>query len=424
MSLLLDALKRAEQEKLARGERPESESGSKQNSAGRPQPAATGLELQPIGSEPANNGARHASQGGVKVGGGAQAAQVVFQAKSAAAANEPRSRGMLVGTMVGGILILVIAAGAYVWHTIRTLTPQPIAQVRPRPPAAQAPLPGAPPAADAAPAFVPAEPGATRMPSPTPPAAPANAVSRAPAASDAASATPPRTPAAQLAVVEPPKPPGDPARALEQVLRDAALAPPLRLERSAEPPKVPRDIGAGYESLARGDLAAARRSYQAALATDPGSIDALLGMATVEAQSGNRTAAAYNYRRVLEADSRNVTALAGLAALADYSRPEALEAQLREDLSRNPDSAPLRFALGNLYASQSRWTEAQAEFFESYRLDPGVADVLYNLAVSLDHLGQPRLAAEFYARALDASRRQATQFDPAPVARRLAELRR
>ena len=113
-----------------------------------------------------------------------------------------------------------------------------------------------------------------------------------------------------------------------------------------------------------------------------------------------------------------------MSALADFSRPEALEAQLREDLMRNPESAQLRFALGNLYASQARWTEAQAELFEAYRLDPGVADVLYNLAVSLDHLGQPRLAIEFYARALEASKRQATQFDPAPVARRLAELGR
>ena len=424
MSLLLDALKRAEQEKLARGERPESESGTKQHGTGRPQPAPSGLELQPIGSEPANNGAAHGNQGGVKVGGSPHAAQVVFQAKSAPAANEPRSRGLLIGTMVGGILIVVIAAGAYVWHTLRTLTPQPIAQVRPRPPAT-APLPGARPAAEQAPAFVPAEPGATRMPSPTPPAPPADpATSGANSSVTTASASPSPPSAARVAVIEPPKPPGDPARAVEQVLRDAAMAPPLRLERSAEPPKVPRDITAGYESLARGELAAARHSYQAALATDPASIDALLGMATVEAQSGNRTAAAHHYRRVLEADSRNVTALAGLAALADYSRPEALEAQLREDLTRNPDSAPLRFALGNLYASQARWTEAQAEFFESYRLDPGVADVLYNLAVSLDHLGQPRLAAEFYARALDASRRQATQFDPVPVARRLAELRR
>jgi Flp pilus assembly protein TadD len=76
-----------------------------------------------------------------------------------------------------------------------------------------------------------------------------------------------------------------------------------------------------------------------------------------------------------------------------------------------------------VYVAQSRWTEAQAAYFEAHRLEPGNADVLYNLAVSLDHLGQSRLAADYYGRALEASRGQAAQFDPVPVARRLRELR-
>ena len=117
------------------------------------------------------------------------------------------------------------------------------------------------------------------------------------------------------------------------------------------------------------------------------------------------------------------TALAGLAALADFSRPEALEAQLRGELARNPDSAALRFTLGNLFSAQARWHEAQGEYYEAHRLDPGNADVLYNLAVALDNLGQARVAAGFYRRALEAAREQGAQFDPAPVARRLAEIR-
>ncbi len=59
-------------------------------------------------------------------------------------------------------------------------------------------------------------------------------------------------------------------------------------------------------------------------------------------------------------------------------------------MARHPQSAALHFTLGNLYASQSRWGEAQAEYFECYRLDPSSADFAYNLAVSLDHLGQPQ----------------------------------
>jgi Tfp pilus assembly protein PilF len=423
VSLLLDALKRAEQEKLARGDRPEAESGTARATpaAASAPPAPAGLELQPIAPAAANSAA------GPKPAGSPQAAQVVFQAKAAPAANEPRSRSMLLGTAIGGLLIVVIAVGAYVWHTIRTLTPQPVAAVRPLPPGPLANVAPAPAAAEPAPPFVPREPGATRMPSTSAPGTtPPSGASPAPPASVPApgappAAAPPPRAAATLSVTEPAR--GDAASAMQEVLRSAA-APPLRMERSNEAPRVPRDISAGYEALTRGDLAAARKSYQAALASDAAGVDALLGMATVEAQSGNRSAAAALYRRALEVDARNATAHAGLAALADYSRPEALEAQLRDDLTRQPDSAQLRFALGNLFASQSRWTEAQAEFFEAYRLDPGVADVLYNLAVSLDHLGQPKLAVEFYARALEAAQVQATQFDPAPVARRLAELRR
>jgi hypothetical protein len=47
---------------------------------------------------------------------------------------------------------------------------------------------------------------------------------------------------------------------------------------------------------------------------------------------------------------------------------------------------------------------------------------VHNLAVSLDRMGQPRLAAQMYRRALEAARAQATQFDTAAVERRLAEL--
>jgi tetratricopeptide (TPR) repeat protein len=139
---------------------------------------------------------------------------------------------------------------------------------------------------------------------------------------------------------------------------------------------------------------------------------------------GNRYAAAALYQRALAVDTRNATAHAGLAALAQGSeRPEGLESRLAAGIAQNPQSPQLRFALGNLFASQSRWNEAQLQYFEAYRLDPASADLAFNLAVSLDHLSQPRLAAEYYARAIEAARTQAAQFDPAAAARRLAQLR-
>ena len=109
--------------------------------------------------------------------------------------------------------------------------------------------------------------------------------------------------------------------------------------------------------------------------------------------------------------------------MADRSAPEQLESQLRTDLARYPYSSALQMALGNLYASQSRWTEAQQTFFEAFRLDPENADASYNLAVSLDHLGQGKLALDYYQRSLAASQKQAVQFDRGRVVRRVEELR-
>ncbi|MGE5094040.1 MAG: tetratricopeptide repeat protein, partial [Betaproteobacteria bacterium] len=248
-----------------------------------------------------------------------------------------------------------------------------------------------------------------------PPAPPAAVVTQEPAPSVASAA---RTPGRAAGV-----PPEDTVARLLREAPAASVAPPLKLSRSAETPRIPPDVSAGYRALQGGDLGEARRRYDAALAADPTNIDARLGMATVEAHGGNRNLASVHYRRALELDPRNATALAGLAALAEgAAAPEAVEAQLREDVARFPASAALQFALGSHYASQGRWGEAQAAFYEAHRLDPAGADILYNLAVSLDHMNQPRLAADFYRRAVEAARVQPTQFDPAPVQRRIAEL--
>jgi Tfp pilus assembly protein PilF len=397
VSLLLDALKRAEQEKLSR-------QGEASNDAPPAQPAqsasaakgAAALELQPLTAVPSGPAARAEEP--------AHAAQVLFDAKAPAEAK--RSRGMLWATL-GAIAIVVASAAAYVWYQISVLNPAStptVARRAPSPPYPQAAINAPPPVTPIG------EPA--RTPATVTIAEPSPAIAPAPVSA-------PRTASAAPAPAE-----EDPvARLLREAPADAAAASaPLRLERTLERPAIPADVSAGYAALRGGDLAEARRRYDAALAADPMSVDARLGIATVEARLGNRSVAQVQYRRALELDPRNATALAGLAALAVGLPPEAVEQQLRDDVARLPDSAQLNFALGSHYASQHRWGEAQAAFFEAYRLEPTSADIQYNLAICLDHMNQQRLAADFYRRAVEAAQSQPTQFDPAPVRRRIAEL--
>jgi tetratricopeptide (TPR) repeat protein len=384
VSLLLDALKRAEQEKLTRqGERPEPALRAAGPSSGA---ANSTLELASVAAPSTSSASR---------AGDAAAAQAVFKAKAAPEA--PRNRGAL-WAAAAAIVVLLVSAGAYVWYSVQNL---------------------APPRAAAT--------ARVRLPSLTPP--PSDLAAPRPEAFAPAAPPQPAAPApAATAPVEPPAaPPPAPLSAADQILKSAgpAMQGPVKLARSREEnPRVPMDVVAGYDALVAGDLGAAARHYAAAIEADPANVDAHLGLATVEARRGNPAASAAAYRRALALDAQNATALAGLAALADFSRPEALESDLRADLAHQPQSAALNLTLGNLYAAQGRWAEAQSAYFEAHRLQPENPDIAYDLAVSLDHLGQRRPAADFYRRALEARRGAAAQFDAAAAARRLSELTR
>jgi tetratricopeptide (TPR) repeat protein len=78
--------------------------------------------------------------------------------------------------------------------------------------------------------------------------------------------------------------------------------------------------------------------------------------------------------------------------------------------------------LGNQYAQQSRWSEAQAAYFKAYSIDPQNADYAFNLAVSLDQLRQRKPALEYYQRALALADKRAASFDSAQARSRVQEL--
>lgn len=199
--------------------------------------------------------------------------------------------------------------------------------------------------------------------------------------------------------------------------------PPVSLKLS---PKievaVSPQLSEAYSALLRGDYADAKRRYAELVQSTPLNIDGHLGLAAAAARSGDAALAQRAYQRALELDPRNQTAIAGLLAMNDTAAPETVAAELRKQIALNPNAAALHYALGNAYASDRRWSEAQQAYFEAYRLDGNNADTIYNLAVSLDQLGQPRLALEHYEKAAAVAARSGAQFDRAAVTRRITEL--
>jgi tetratricopeptide (TPR) repeat protein len=91
-------------------------------------------------------------------------------------------------------------------------------------------------------------------------------------------------------------------------------------------------------------------------------------------------------------------------------------------IAREP-SAPLYFNLGNVHAEQGQWPQAQQAYFQAHNLDPRNPDYAYNLAVGLEHLGQQKIALDYYRKALQlATDKGAVNFDTARIQARIAQL--
>ncbi|MFY9329386.1 MAG: tetratricopeptide repeat protein [Georgfuchsia sp.] len=201
-----------------------------------------------------------------------------------------------------------------------------------------------------------------------------------------------------------------------------APAKKLFQTKKAATPQIDPALENGYSALKRGDMIAAKTAYQQALGNDPRNIDALSGLAAIAQHAGKPDQAAEYYLRLLEADPHNAYALAGLIDLRTQMNPAEAEMRLRQALSTQPDSAPLNFGLGNLYAAAKRWPEAQQAYFKAMAADQGNPDYLFNLAISLDQLRQPKLASNYYAQAIAAAKNRPGSFDQSRASERLQQL--
>lgn len=175
-----------------------------------------------------------------------------------------------------------------------------------------------------------------------------------------------------------------------------------------------------YAAFQSGRLDEARALYQRSASTNK-NVQALLGLAAVAQAEGQTSEAIRLYQTVLEESPRNTIAQAALLDTLGTTDPAAAESQLKNMIAREP-SGFLFYALGNLYASQARWSDAEHAYFDAHRREPGNADYAFNLAVSLDHLKQAAAAAGYYETALKLAG-PSTRFDRAEALKRLELLK-
>lgn len=328
-------------------------------------------------------------------------------ARNLFAVKQPAPAGLSPFALVVGVstLVAIIVLGGYLYWQMQPKgglgTGPALSQQRPSPPPAPAalstavppaPTPPTPSAAPIAPPQVAAQPDAQPAP-----ALPRRAAmkSAGAAGNTAASITP-----------------GAPAAATESGIR---LAPTAARADTA--------LDNALQAFERGETERARHAWQKVLQADRQSLDALHGLAALAVREGRTTEAGDYYQRALLIDPKDALALSGWLALQPATDPRQSESRLKTLLAEQPDSPHLHFALGNVYSQEQRWAEAQQAYFKAHVADAANPDYLYNLAVSLDHLHQARLAAQYYERALAATAQQPAGFDRGQVQTRLNKLR-
>jgi Flp pilus assembly protein TadD len=194
----------------------------------------------------------------------------------------------------------------------------------------------------------------------------------------------------------------------------------ITLQRKVETDTVTPALLDAYQAYQRGDYLTAAQGYRQVLSRDEHNRDALLGLAAIAQQQGQDETAQNYYHQLLQLNPRDPAAQAALTTYANDTGDT--ESRLKLLLAEQPRSGALNFALGNFYAEQSGWGDAQQYFFNAHTLEPANAQFTFNLAVSLDHLGQRKLAAQYYQQALQLDTSGNSGFDHAQAQQRLNEL--
>lgn len=197
----------------------------------------------------------------------------------------------------------------------------------------------------------------------------------------------------------------------------------LKISKTQATGEVGRAVSEAYAAYRNGDLATAQALYQAVLRNNRNNRNALLGLGAIAVQQQRFDAAYHYYAAILKQNPADTVAQTALLSMQQQTDPVASESHLKQMLADQPEAAYLYQALGHVYARTQRWPQAQQAYFDAYHRNSKNPDYAYNLAVSLDHLGQGKAALDYYVRALELATTDSFGFSRQAAQSRIAQLR-
>lgn len=200
------------------------------------------------------------------------------------------------------------------------------------------------------------------------------------------------------------------------------LANSLSIQKTKTSDPVGEKLDAAWLAYEGGRYDEAKNKYRAVLTIEENNRDALLGLGAIAVIEKSNAVAKEIYLSVLEQDPRDSMATAALAGLHDESSLKSDEEYLLSMLAKNPGAQHLSFALGNNYAQQDKWKTAQQYYFDAWQSDHENADYIFNLAVSMDQLDKGQQAIKFYKDSLLKAKHKQVSFSREAVEKRINEL--
>lgn len=170
----------------------------------------------------------------------------------------------------------------------------------------------------------------------------------------------------------------------------------LKIEIRRPDVNVQSYLEAGYENLINGREAIAAGYYQEVLAVEPRNEMALFGLATTYQRMGKIEDAREVYGDLLSINPSHREALNNFMALISNEAPQEAIAELEALETENPDFSPIPAQLGVVYNRIGNPQMAARKLARALNLSPDNISYKYNLAITLDKLGQWEDASNLY----------------------------